>query len=132
MALLPTQLEMANPGRPSPQPPYQNRETWYEFALRRFNSENVDYGSWLEQRRKAFIESAIKNPYFDYSLVATASLLFVLLAYWKLWMDDRRKMFVTAEMMTDILNQDQYSRETARLAIEKYNGHIEFCDRASQ
>jgi hypothetical protein len=45
-------------------------------------------------------------------------------------MDDRRKMFVTAEMMTDILNQDQYSREAARLAIEKYNRHIELCNRA--
>jgi len=109
-ALLSIQLGTANTLKPSPQPPYQNRETWYEFALKRFNSENVDYGSWLEQRRKAFIESTIKNPYFDYSLVATASLLFVLLAYWKLWMDDRRKMLVTAEMMTDILNQDQYSR----------------------
>src|SRR5258708_40198016 len=32
-------------------------------------------------------------------------------------------------MMTDILNQDQYSRETARLAIEKYNRHIELCNR---
>jgi len=31
--------------------------------------------------------------------------------------------------MTDILNQDQYSRETARLAIEKYNRHIELCNR---
>jgi len=129
-ALLSIQPGTANTPKQSPQPLYQNRETWYEFALKRFNSENVDYGSWLEQRRKAFIESTIKNPYFDYSLVATASLLFVLLAYWKLWMDDRRKMFVTAEMMTDILNQDQYSRETARLAIEKYNRHIELCNRA--
>src|SRR5260370_21704849 len=129
-ALLTIKLETHNKLKQPPQPPYQNRETWYEFALRRFNSENVDYGSWLEQRRKAFIESAIKNPYFDYSLVATASLLFVLLAYWKLWMDDRRKMFVTAEIMTAILNKHQYSRETARLAIEKYNRHIELCNRA--
>ncbi len=129
-ALLSVHPGTANTPRETPRPLYQNRETWYEFALKQFNREDVDYGSRLEQRRRAFIESTIKNPYFDYSLAATAALLFVLLAYWKLWMDDRRKMLVTAEMMTDILNQDQYSRETARLAIEKYNRHIELCNRA--
>jgi hypothetical protein len=33
-------------------------------------------------------------------------------------------------MMADIYNHDQYSREVARQAIEKYNDHIERCNRA--
>jgi len=48
----------------------------------------------------------------------------------KLWIDHRRAMCVTAEMMTDIFNHDQYSREVARQAIQKYNDHIERCNRA--
>lgn len=128
-------LLAAHPGSANPQtqpsrPPHQTRDTWYDFMLKQFNKDNIDYGSWLERHRKAFLEATIRNAYFDYSFLATVALLFALGAYAKLWMDDRRKMLATAEMMTDILNQDQYSRETARLAIEKYNRHIELCNRA--
>jgi len=31
--------------------------------------------------------------------------------------------------MTDLLNQDQHSREVAREAIRRYNDHIERCNR---
>ncbi len=128
--LLAVQAGSANPQTQPPRPPYQTRDTWYEFMLKQFNKENVDYGSWFEQHRKAFLEATIRNAYFDYSFLATVALLFAICAYAKLWMDHRCKMLVTAEMMTDILNQDQYSRETARLAIEKYNRHMELCNRA--
>jgi hypothetical protein len=33
-------------------------------------------------------------------------------------------------MMTDLYNHDAYSRQIAREAIEKYNDHIERCNRA--
>jgi len=39
-------------------------------------------------------------------------------------------MWITAEMMTDLYNHDAYSRQVARDAIEKYNDHIERCNRA--
>jgi chromosome segregation ATPase len=39
-------------------------------------------------------------------------------------------MWITAEMMADVYNQDAYSREVAKEAIEKYNSHIERCNRA--
>src|SRR5258708_33498678 len=105
---------------------------WYELVVKEFNKNKVDLGAWLEQHRKAFLDATIRNAYFDYSFLATAALLFAIGAYAKLWMDDRRKMLVTAEMMSDILNQDQYSRETARLAIDKYNRHIELCNRGGE
>jgi len=38
-ALLSIQPGTANTPKQSPQPLYQNREAWYEFALKRFNSE---------------------------------------------------------------------------------------------
>jgi hypothetical protein len=120
----------ANPQSQPSRRPYQTRDTWYEFMLKQFNKDNVDYGPWFERRRQAFLDATIRNAYFDYSLLATVALLFAICAYAKLWMDGRRKMLVTAEMMTDILNQERYSREAARLAIEKYNRHIELCNRA--
>jgi len=38
-------------------------------------------------------------------------------------------MWVTAEMMADLYNHDLYSRQMASEAIEKYNAHIEQCNR---
>lgn len=113
-----------------PRQPHQPRETWYEFLVRQFNPSNFDYGAWIEERRQAFLAATVQTPYFWYSLAVTALLLFVVLAYTKLHLDHRRSMWVTAEMMADLYNHDLYSREIAREAIEKYNAHIEQCNRA--
>jgi len=109
--------------------PRQQRQTWYEFALSRLNPNNVDYGAWMEERRRAFLEATIKNQHFNYALAMTLVSLFLLAACAKLQNDGRRKDWVTAEMMTDLLNQDQHSRGVAREAIRKYNDHIERCNR---
>lgn len=113
-----------------PRPPYQPRETWYEFLVRQFNPSDFDYGAWIEERKQAFLAATVQTPYFWYSLVVTALLLFMTLVYTKLHLDHRRSMWVTAEMMADLYNHDLHSREVAREAIEKYNAHIEQCNRA--
>ena len=110
--------------------PYQYQETWYEFVLRQFNPDDVDFGRWIERERRAFIDARIRNPYFMYSLCTSFGLLLAAVVYMKLWIDHRRAMWMTAEMMADIYNQDVYSRRVAQEAIEKYNTHIERCNRA--
>ena len=50
--------------------------------------------------------------------------------YAKQQIDHRRSMWITAEMMTDLYNHDMYSRHVTRAAIQKYNDHIERCNRA--
>ena len=110
--------------------PYQHQETWYEFVLRQFNADDVDYGRWIERERQAFIEARLKNPYFLYSLCTTLVLLSMAVVCAKLRIDHRRAMWITAEMMADIYNQDAYSRRVAEEAIEKYNTHTERCNRA--
>lgn len=127
------------PSQPQPQvqtaprrahTPYQRQDTWYEFMLKRFNPDNLDYGRWMEQRRQAFIEGQLNNPYFWYSLSTTIALLLVTAVCAKLGLDHRRGMRITAEMMADVYNQDAYSRGIAREAIARYNNHIERCNRA--
>ncbi len=98
--------------------------------LKQFNPDDVDYGSWIERERRAFIEARLKNPYFLYSLGTSIALLLATAVYAKLWIDHRRSMWITAEMMADIYNRDAYSRRIAQKAIEKYNTHIERCNRA--
>ena len=108
----------------------RGHQTWYEFVVQQFNKANVDYGDWIEQRRQAFLEATVKTPYFWYSFSVTGSLLFVMLAYTKLYVDHRRTIRIAAEIQTDLHNHDLYSRQAAKEAIEKYNRHIEQCNRA--
>jgi chromosome segregation ATPase len=60
----------------------------------------------------------------------TAILLLVTIAYTKLQTDHRRSVWVTSDIMADLYNHDFYSRTVAKQAIEKYNRHIEQCNRA--
>jgi len=128
-----------SPSRPKPQvqaapksqhPLYQRRGTWYEFMLKQFNPNDVDYGRWFEHRRQTFRDGQLNNPYFWYSLSATIALLLMTAVCAKVWIDHRREMWITAEMMADVYNQDAYSRGVAQEATKRYNSHIERCNRA--
>jgi hypothetical protein len=116
----------------TPKQPSLRRDTWYEFLLKKCNPRDFNYGAWLEDQRKAFLESTVKEPRFWYSLSVTAGLLLMMAAYAKLVLDNRRRMRITAEMMADLYSHDLYSRQVAREAIEKYNQHIEQCNRAAE
>jgi hypothetical protein len=108
----------------------RGRQTWYEFVVQQFNKANFDYGNWIEQRRQAFLEATVKTPYFWYSFSVTGSLLLLLVAYTKLHLDHRKTIRIADEIQADLHNHDLYSRQAAREAIEKYNRHIEQCNRA--
>lgn len=115
---------------PAAKPLYQRSDTWYEFLLRQFNPDDLDYGKWMEQRRSALLDASVRNPYFQYGACSTILLLITVLLYGKKWTDHRRVLWITAEMMTDLYKHDAYSRQIAREAIQKYNEHIERCNRA--
>jgi hypothetical protein len=115
---------------PSVRAPYQRQQTWYEFMLKQFNPEDVDYGLRIERQRRALIDARIKNPYLLYGLCTSIAFLFAIAVCTKQWIDHRRSMWITAEMMADISNQDAYSRRIAQEAIGRYNTHIERCNRA--
>jgi len=107
-------------------------DTWYEFLLKKCNPSDFDYGTWLEQRRRALLEATVKDPHFWYSALLTAALLSMIAVCAKLMFDNRRRMRITAEMMADLYNHDLYSRGAAKEALERYNQHIEQCNRAME
>lgn len=118
-------------GQVSPaRPVYQRRDTWYEFLLKQFNPNDFDYGAWMEERRQEFLDESMRNPYFRYSGGVTLLLLLMTVVCAKQWIDHRRTLWITAEMMTDLYNHDRYSRDVAEKAVRKYNDHIERCNRA--
>jgi hypothetical protein len=96
----------------------------------RFNKEDFPYGAWLEERRRALVSARIANPFFWYSFGATTALALLTILSVKLWIDSRRYLWIAAEFLADIYNHDRYSRHVAREAIDRYNQHIEACNRA--
>ena len=111
-------------------PIYQRGDTWYEYLRKQFNPNNFDYGAWMEERRQVFLNESVRNPYFRYSTAVTIALLLLTVVCAKQWIDHRRTMWITAEMMADLYNHDLYSRDVAEKAIQKYNDHIERCNQA--
>jgi hypothetical protein len=111
-------------------PTYHHGDTWYEFLLRQFNPNNVDYGAWMEERHQVFLNESVRNPYFNYCAGLTLALFVMTMVCAKLWIDQRRTLWITAEMMADLYNHDLYSRDVAEKAIRKCNDHIERCNRA--
>ena len=109
---------------------YQRRDTWYEFVLKQFNPNNIDYGAWIEERRQAFLNESVRNPYFVYSASVTLALLLMTMLCTKQRIDQRRILWITSEMMADLYRHDFYSRRIAEKAIRKYNEHVESCNRA--
>lgn len=108
------------------------RDTWYEFLLKKCNPSDFNYGEWLEQRRRAFLEAKVKDPHFWYSLSMTAGVLILAGVCAKLVLDNRRRMRITSEMMADLYTHDVYSRQAAQEAIDTYNQHIEQCNRVME
>jgi hypothetical protein len=108
----------------------QEPDTWYEFLLKEFNPGKVDYGRIIEERRRALLDATVNNPYFPYFVATTIWNLVVMTAFAKLWFDGKRKDLLTAEIHADLYNHDLHSRQVAKEAIEKYNQHIEQCNRA--
>jgi len=109
--------------------PHQQPQTWYEFALGRINPGNVDYGRLLEERRRAFLHATIDNPYFVHDFVTTILVLLLMAICTKLLIDRARSHWLMGEMTADMVSHDERSRRIAREAIQKYNDHIDRCNR---
>jgi hypothetical protein len=82
-----------------------------------------------EDRRRAWLENAGANRYFWYSFGAT---IIVVLSWFALaWMhNDRvRERWQLAEHAADALRYGEYCKRKAKEAIDRYNLHIETCNR---
>jgi len=115
--------------RPSSARRYVGKQDFIHFATKQVNPTDTDWGAWIEQRRQAFMEAMVANPFFWYSALATALLMVLMVAYGVRVMDEKRKLWHAAEILTDVWNQEQYSQSVAQTATERYNRHMLDCNR---
>ncbi len=93
------------------------------------NPHDVNLGAMWEQRRRTWLENAGANRYFWYSFGAT---VLVILSWFALaWVqNDRvRERWQLAEHAADALRYAEYCKRRAKEAIDRYNLHIETCNR---
>lgn len=111
----------------SPQTP--ERGTGDEEVLRPINPHESD--SLWEKGKKAFMDQ-MNRPYFRFNVASTVTLVWLLLVLFVQRINHRRAEDRMVHAMADALAQDARSREEARQAIQRYNDHIEMCNRRSR
>jgi hypothetical protein len=100
-----------------------------EAMVHALNPHDVNLGAAWEERRRAWLENAGANRYFWYSFGAT---ILVILSWFALaWVqNDRvRERWQLAEHAADALRYSEYCKRKAKEAIDRYNLHIETCNR---
>lgn len=107
----------------------RQQQTFWEFWWHQFNPRNINYGAWIEQRRRVFLEQAGENRYFWFSFWAFATICLLLLWAAKERMDRKDTEWEAAECLADLANYADYCKRHALEAIQKHNDHIEVCNR---
>jgi len=115
--------------RPQTGKPYHPQDDFFHYSTKLVNKRDLDYGAWIEQRRRAFLDASLTNPFFRYSALTTCLMMLLMLAYGVRVLDGRRKLWRAVELLTDVWNQEQYSRAMAAAAVEKHNAHMADCNR---
>ncbi len=119
------------PYRPIPaeraRAPQQN---FFEFLLRSANPRQIDWGAEIDRRVQNLLGHSVNNPYFRLCAVQLALIVF-LLALCYFWYDKAEKTKqIATENLTDALNAKSFADQKALEAIDRYNEHIEKCNRA--
>ena len=108
---------------------YEQKDDFFHASTKLVNPKDVDFGAMLERRRRLFLEASATNPFFWYSALTTALLMMLMLAYGVRVMDEKRRLWRAAEILTDVWNDGEYARGMAQSAIEKFNSHMHECNR---
>ncbi len=109
--------------------PHEQKDDFFTASTKLVNKNDLDYGAMIERRRQAFLDASAANPFFWYSALTTGLLMVLMLAYGVRVMDEKRKLWRAAEILNDVWNDAQYARALAETAIQKYNRHMEECNR---
>jgi hypothetical protein len=113
----------------SRKPAPQDKTGFVDFALRRINPHETDYGARLEARRRLWVERALRDPSFCALLAATALLAvaFAILAHQH--GEKMRRELMVATLLARYHNGWVDARNRAENAISRYNALVNAANR---
>src|SRR5689334_16179477 len=105
---------------PAAKHPAKQREGFVDFALKRINSQNTDYGCQIDEARKLAVDQTVKK--ID-SWAALLALGFLVLSFFMLLHEHRegnRREIIAAEFLAQYHNAWIDARTQAEQAIRRY------------
>ena len=123
-------LSARDSASPAPRRLYEHNLNFYEFVLRQLNPNDKDWGGWYEERRQALVDAALHDPCFWYCLGLTLACLCCVAAVLKSQSDQDHQDDIMGERLEEVRKFAANSHRVALDAIDKYNTHIELCNRA--
>ena len=105
------------------------RSSPLDAMVHALNPRDVNLGAMWEERRRAWLENAGANRYFWYSFGASMVVIFSWFALAWVQSDRVRERWQLAEHAADALRYAEYCKRKAKEAINRYNLHIETCNR---
>ncbi len=88
-----------------------------------------DVGGWLVARRALLVEASVRNPYFWFCVVSLGLIALLTLTLYFERLSEHRKIWKATAAMTDLWNWALYADVQARQAVNRYNQHIDGCNR---
>ena len=101
----------------------------FEALVHALNPRDANLGKMWEERRQIWLENAGANRYFWYSFGATVAVILSWFALAWIQNDRVRERWQLAEHAADALRYAKYCKRRAKEAIDRYNLHIETCNR---
>jgi hypothetical protein len=104
-------------------------EAFWRAIVQKLNPQNSNLGVMWEQWRQEWLENAAASRYFWYAFWTTLILILSWFALAWIQLDRSRETWELAELASDALRYSEYCKRQAKQAIDRYNGHIEKCNR---
>lgn len=100
-----------------------------DAVVHALNPRDINFGAIWEERRRVWLENAGANRYFWYSFATTAIVIFSWFALAWVQNDRVRERWQLAEHAADALRYAEHCKRRGKEAIDRYNLHIETCNR---
>ena len=110
----------------------RSQPSFWDDSLKMIRDGGWDIGSWLAYRRRLLVEASLTNRYFWFCITSYAANVLLIYLFYASRVSEDRKIWKATEVMTDLWNWALYADWTARKAIDKYNKHIERCNRVAE
>src|SRR4051812_14942075 len=103
--------------------------SFWDDSLQAVREGGWDVGGWLAYRRQLLVEASLTNRYFWFCFTSFAANILLLYLFYAGRVSEDRKVWKATAAMTDLWNWALFADWSARNAIEKFNRHIEQCNK---
>jgi uncharacterized phage infection (PIP) family protein YhgE len=108
----------ATPTQTGKQIDEERQENIFEFFLSYFNPQRVNYGTLIEQKRRALLNATLRNRTRMFIVLLSLFLFISFFFNWRLIDSENKKLWVAAEMMADIgCENDQLRKAVYQLQV---------------